>query len=122
MKILIVEDNFSTQELLDSILQMEGHKVNAAMNGKEALTVLAHYSFDLIVSDIRMPVMDGIEFGFQLRKLGIHTPIIFFSAEVNGLAIYAKRVEQIGGAEFIENKDYTNLLGFIRMVSKHENG
>ncbi len=59
--ILVVDDEESIQRLLGGILQMDGHRVDTASNGKEALERLARRSYDMIITDIKMPVMDGRE-------------------------------------------------------------
>jgi two-component system, response regulator, stage 0 sporulation protein F len=60
-KLLIVEDDESQRFLYEEELQEEGHEVVLAKSGKEALKCLERTLFDLIVLDIRMPEMDGIE-------------------------------------------------------------
>ncbi|MBI4847826.1 MAG: response regulator [Nitrospirae bacterium] len=60
-KILIVEDDATTNKLLQALLNKEG-AVESALNGREALDKVTHGFFNAIISDIEMPVMDGIEF------------------------------------------------------------
>lgn len=83
--ILIVDDTIILAEAIADMLQMEGYKVALASNGFEALTVLEHQRPDLIISDLRMPVMDGIEFIKQVRKIDslYKTPIIVLSAQAD---------------------------------------
>jgi two-component system NtrC family sensor kinase len=59
--ILVVDDEQSIQQLLTGVLEMDGHEVTIAQNGKVALDLIAGSSFDLIISDIKMPVMGGAE-------------------------------------------------------------
>ena len=58
-RILLVEDNAANQKLATALLQRQGHQVEVAGNGQEALTALAARDFDLVLMDCRMPVMDG---------------------------------------------------------------
>jgi len=61
LQILVVEDNLVNQHLASSLLVKEGHQVVVAGNGHEALLVLACQPFDLVLMDVQMPVMDGLE-------------------------------------------------------------
>ncbi len=69
-RILVVDDEESIQRLLTGVLEMDGHEVLVATNGREALDRVAREPFDLIISDIKMPVMGGSELHRQLRDRG----------------------------------------------------
>lgn len=64
MKILIVDDNPENLDMLEFLLKSSSYEVQRAKNGKEAIEILGQTGFDMIISDILMPVMDG----FQLCK------------------------------------------------------
>lgn len=66
--ILVVEDEESIQRLLAGLLAMDGHQVDAARNGVEALEKLADRHYDLIITDIKMPEMDGQELYRRLQE------------------------------------------------------
>jgi CheY-like chemotaxis protein len=57
--VLVVDDEESIQRLLGSILEMDGHHVDTARNGREALERIARRDYDLVITDIKMPDMDG---------------------------------------------------------------
>lgn len=61
MKILIVDDIFTNRLLLVEILKSMGHDYMQAENGKEALEIIRNNDFDIILMDIEMPVMNGLE-------------------------------------------------------------
>jgi CheY-like chemotaxis protein len=67
-KILIVDDDLVTLEMLEKILLLEGYWVAKATNGKEALYIADDFQPDLIILDIVMPIMDGTEAMTNLEK------------------------------------------------------
>jgi CheY-like chemotaxis protein len=57
--ILIVEDERDTRDMLDLTLRLDGHRVDIASSGRDALRLLAEYSYDVILTDLHMPEMSG---------------------------------------------------------------
>jgi CheY-like chemotaxis protein/HPt (histidine-containing phosphotransfer) domain-containing protein len=84
LRILLVEDNTVNQKLVYNILERVGHKIILVNNGKEALVALKYKKFDLILMDIQMPIMDGINATSKIRKQELetseHIPIIAMTA------------------------------------------
>ncbi|MCI5055468.1 MAG: PAS domain S-box protein [Flavobacteriales bacterium] len=81
MKVLLVEDNKINQFFATSLMEPWGLKISIANNGKEAVELVGKESFDLILMDIQMPVMDGMEATKKIRdELKIKTPIIALTA------------------------------------------
>ncbi|KPA18521.1 molecular chaperone [Candidatus Magnetomorum sp. HK-1] len=66
--VLLVEDSKFLQQLEKRYFESDNYKVTSAMNGKEALTLLGEFNFDIIISDIEMPEMNGWEFMKTVRK------------------------------------------------------
>ncbi|SFX43111.1 PAS domain-containing protein [Marinospirillum alkaliphilum] len=79
-RLLLVEDNPINQEVAQAQLQQMGMEVVLAENGAEALTRLSQQTFDLVLMDIQMPVMDGYEATRQLRQAGHTLPVIALTA------------------------------------------
>ncbi len=83
-KILLVEDNIFNQKVAVTLIRREGHSVRVAENGQEALDILEKERFDMILMDVQMPVMDGLEATAEIRKreaiTGGHIPIVVLTA------------------------------------------
>jgi CheY-like chemotaxis protein/HPt (histidine-containing phosphotransfer) domain-containing protein len=84
LRILLAEDNAVNQKLAVSLLEKDGHTIRVAGNGKEALAALDEESFDVVLMDVAMPVMDGFEATAAIRarerETGRHQPIIAMTA------------------------------------------
>ena len=81
LKILIVEDDRELRQLFSHVLMKNSYTVKGVSNGKEALVAMENDYFDLIISDIMMPEMDGYEFVRQLRESGNTTPVMMITAK-----------------------------------------
>lgn len=79
-RILIVDDEPKMQRILEIMIEQMGHKPHLSANGKEALEKLQAESIDLVVSDLQMPVMDGLELLKNLRGQGNNLPFIIITA------------------------------------------
>lgn len=79
--ILVVEDDLALNDAYQTVLQTAGYVVRTAFNGKEALEAARAQEPDIIFLDLRMPVMDGIEFlkNYQPREKHPHVKVIVFS-------------------------------------------
>lgn len=76
--ILIVEDNEAMRNYLQQVLN--SYQITAVENGLEALEILQHKSFDIIITDFMMPLMDGADFVQKIKEQKIKTPIIVLTA------------------------------------------
>lgn len=80
LNILLVEDDKDLNSLTSSYLKNSGYSVTSVFNGLDALKVFEEEKFDLILSDIMMPLCDGYEFAKEIRMFNSQIPIIFMSA------------------------------------------
>jgi twitching motility two-component system response regulator PilH len=81
-KILIVDDSkFQRNQVLKTLVAAS-FEVDQASNGKEALTKIQAQSYDLLISDLLMPELDGIGLLKQLQALQIKTPVIVVTADI----------------------------------------
>jgi signal transduction histidine kinase/BarA-like signal transduction histidine kinase len=81
VNILLVEDNMVSRRIVQRMLQKVGCKVTVAGDGEEALKRAAETTFDIILMDCQMPVMDGITATKELRKRKHRTPVIALTAD-----------------------------------------
>lgn len=81
-KILVIEDNRDSRDILSKLLRMSGYHVVSATDGETGLTTAMTYQPDLIITDIHMPRMDGIEFIKRVRELNAlgQTPVLVVTA------------------------------------------
>jgi len=116
--ILVVEDSITSRMLLKSILEGEGYSVKTAVDGSEAYTTLKTGEFDLVVSDIEMPKLDGFELTKKIRtdKKYAEIPVIL----VTGLETQEDREKGIdaGANAYIVKSsfDQSNLLEVIKRM------
>ena len=81
LRILIAEDDHELCQLFSHVLMKHGYEVKGVSNGKEALMAMEQDYFDLLISDIMMPKMDGYELVRQLREKGNQTPVMMITAK-----------------------------------------
>ena len=81
IKILIVEDDRELQQLFAHVLAQNGYSVAEESNGQQALEAMQQSYFDLIISDVMMPVMDGFQMVRRLRESGNSTPVLMITAK-----------------------------------------
>ena len=81
LKILIVEDDRELRQLFAHVLIKNGYTAEGVSNGREALGAMEKDYYDLIISDIMMPVMDGYELVRSLRESGNTTPVLMITAK-----------------------------------------
>ncbi|MCB0328260.1 MAG: response regulator, partial [Bdellovibrionales bacterium] len=123
LHILVAEDNHINQELIRRLLQRRGHAVTIACDGNETISQFQSGSFDVILMDIQMPNLGGIEATEQIRKLererGGHIPIIALTAN----AMYGDRERYLakGMDEYISKPIKKELLDeMLDRVSKRQ--
>lgn len=78
--VLVIDDEVKMQRILQLMLQDMGHDVQCANNGKEALKIIEHEPVDLVITDLQMPVMDGIEFLKNMSESEQNLPAIVITA------------------------------------------
>lgn len=99
MKILVVEDDPSLREAIVDSLMLKGHLVQEACNGVEAVKVIAQSSLDMVLSDINMPEMDGLELLAHVKKNQPWLPMILMTAY--GDVGQAVKAMQLGANDYL---------------------
>jgi DNA-binding response OmpR family regulator len=99
LKILVVEDDPDLLGILGEFLIMQGADVVQALNGKEALEILNSKSFDLVLSDVQMPVMDGVELIRAIKQKDKNSPVVFLTTGHSSLDEIS--AQDLGAAAFI---------------------
>jgi CheY-like chemotaxis protein len=116
-KILIAEDSSVIQNVAKKVLGFQGYDVFIAKNGKEVLQKLENEYFDIILMDINMPQMDGIECAKQIRNLSdekkAKIPILAVTGNAKN---YSKSdFEQVGINKYIPKPiDFDNLIEILK--------
>ena len=117
-RILVVEDAFSTRELEKSILLTHGYLVDTAVDGLDALNRMTDTRYDLIVSDVEMPRMDGFELCRTLKKKEEYKGIPFVMVTALQKEEDKRRGIEVGAAAYIVKSAFeqTNLLDTIERL------
>ncbi len=120
MKVLVIDDERSIRNSLKDILEYEKYEVELAENGKQALQLIEKTEYSVILCDIKMPEIDGVEVLDIIAKQNIHTPVVMISGHGNiDTAVDAIKK---GAFDFIEKPlDLNRLLITIKnAVNKSE--
>jgi len=78
-RILVVDDQASMREMLADLLDMMGHEAIAVEGGPQALQLLAESTVDLVITDLNMPEMDGMELMMQIKERNPKLPVIIIT-------------------------------------------
>ncbi|HHB93799.1 MAG TPA: response regulator [Campylobacterales bacterium] len=116
--ILYVEDDIDTQELMSNILKMTFGDVFVANNGEEGLELYKEKKPDIVLSDISMPVMDGLEMSELIKEINPQQLIALFTAFSD--PEYQKKAAQLEIDTYImkplDEKQFFNSLNYLGMI------
>jgi CheY-like chemotaxis protein len=113
-RILLVDDNSLGLAARRSVLEELGHQVQTAGNAAEALELCAKHGFEVVVTDYKMPKMNGVELIARLRKLHPATAVILISGFTDTLGL-----DEAGtGADVVLQKSNNEVGQLIRAVNR----
>lgn len=112
--ILLVDDNKLGLSARKSVLEELGHTIATASNGVDALEQFAHGKFDLVVTDYKMPRMDGLELIAGLRKRSPDLPVILISGFADSMGLS----EENTGADVVIQKSANEVSHLVRSVAR----
>jgi len=117
MKILLLEDELMLQSSIVEYLETLGHVCSAFTNGAKAQNSLQKQQYDLMIFDINIPSINGLELLENIREKDCHTPVIFISALIDIESI--TRAFNLGAADYIKKPFHLQELGLrVQKVSK----
>jgi two-component system nitrogen regulation response regulator NtrX len=118
--ILIIDDEKAIRKTLGEILSFEGYKIEEAADGEEGLRKFGERSFDVVLCDIKMPKLDGIEFLEKAREINPDIPIIMISG--HGNIDTAVEAVKKGAFDYISKPpDLNRLLITLRNAAEKQN-
>src|SRR6476469_5854154 len=106
--LLIVDDELGMRQFLTHLFQREGHVVRAAENGQQAMDLLKATPADLVISDVRMPDMNGIDLLRSARELFPHIEVVLMTAFAN--VDTAREAFLLGAYDFVQKPFDNDLL------------
>lgn len=110
MRVLVVDDEPDIRATVSAMLEIEGYAVEMASNGADALAAVETDVPDLILLDMRMPVLDGWGFASELRRRGHEVPIVVMTAARDA----ARWAAEIAAAAFVSKPfRYDDLIGAV---------
>ena len=112
--ILLVDDNKLGLSARRSVLEELGHRIATASNGAEALEQFTAREFDLVVTDYKMPRMDGLELIKGIRKTSPDLPVILISGFVDSMGLS----EENTGADVVIQKSANEVSHLVRSVGR----
>jgi CheY-like chemotaxis protein len=113
-RILLVDDNTRGLTARKMILAEYGYGVETALSGEEAWEIFQRYQFDVVVTDLRMAGIDGVELIRRIRTMDTPTGIILLSGFIDCLGVTAQSI----GADELINKSNKEVPELLRAIKK----
>ena len=121
MRILVVEDEKHLNRIISEAVEDEGYSVDSCYNGLEALEYLECADYDVIILDIMMPKMNGLELVRRLRDRGDSTPVLFLTAR-DAVADRVEGLESGGDYYLTKPCDFQERMAVVRVMTRKYTG
>lgn len=119
LRILVVDDDRRLARTLVDILTVKGHQAQAAYSGPEALDRVKQEQFDCVLTDIRMPEMNGVELHRAIREAQPQVPVVLMTAYSSDRLVQ-EGLEQGALATMTKPLDINSLLGFLSSLRQQQ--
>lgn len=101
--ILVIDDEISIQNLFTQFLGSNGYNISAASDGREGMCLIKKKKPDLVITDVMMPEMDGLEVVREIRKMHPDLPIVAISGGMHGVQInFLSLAKKFGACRIFE--------------------
>ena len=121
MRVLVVEDEKHLNRIITEAMEDEGYSVDSCFNGADALDYALSAVYDVMILDIMLPKLDGLELVRRLRRGGNHTPVLFLTARDS----VADQVEGLeSGRDYYLTKpfDFQELIAVVHVMTRKYTG
>lgn len=121
MRVLVVEDEKNLNRIISELMEDEGYSVDSCFNGEDALEYTLAARYDVMILDIMLPKLDGLELVRRLRSHGDTTPVLFLTARDS----VADRVEGLeSGGDYYLTKpfDFKELVAVVHVMTRKYTG
>lgn len=121
MRVLVVEDEKNLNRIISELMEDEGYSVDSCFNGADALEYTLAARYDVMILDIMLPKLDGLELVRRLRSHGDTTPVLFLTARDS----VADRVEGLeSGGDYYLTKpfDFKELVAVVHVMTRKYTG
>lgn len=121
MRILVVEDEKHLNRIISEEMEDEGYSVDSCFNGADALEYALSAKYDVMILDIMLPKLDGLELVRRLRRRGDATPVLFLTAR-DSVADKVEGLESGGDYYLTKPFDFQELLAVVHVMTRKYTG
>lgn len=121
MRILVVEDEKHLNHIITEVLEDEGYCADSCFNGLDALDYIDSAQYDVIITDIMMPKLDGLEMVRRIRENGNNTPVLFLTAR-DSVADRVTGLDSGGDYYLVKPFDFQELIAVVRAMARKYTG
>ena len=121
MRVLVVEDEKHLNRIITEAMEDEGYSVDSCFNGADALDYTLSAVYDVMILDIMLPKLDGLELVRRLRRGGNHTPVLFLTAR-DSVADKVEGLESGGDYYLTKPFDFQELLAVVHVMTRKYTG